>query len=215
MGHITVLAGTNGAGKSSIGGEILRDNGEGTFYNPDEETRAIHARHPQMTPGEANSLAWRKGRELLERAIAEGKDYAFETTLGGTTITDMLLQAAQSGRATLHIWYCGLSSPELHIKRVQARAAAGGHDIPEEKIRTRYDCSRMNVIKLLPHLTTLYLADNSIEQDLATGVRPRPAIVLSVQGKRIVYPGKASELETTPQWAKPIVFKAIELFGGG
>jgi predicted ABC-type ATPase len=33
------------------------------------------------------------------------------------------------------IWFFGLSSPELHIAGVKARVAAGGHPIPEEKIR--------------------------------------------------------------------------------
>jgi ribosomal protein S12 methylthiotransferase accessory factor YcaO len=65
-----VLAGINGAGKSSGAGAYIREAG-GDYYNPDEFTRSLLAQYPGMDPGEANSLAWTRGKELLERAIAE------------------------------------------------------------------------------------------------------------------------------------------------
>src|SRR2546422_5178074 len=49
----------------------------------------------------------------------------------------------------------GLSSAELHIARVRARVAKGGHDIPEPRIRDRYDRSRLNLIHLMARLTEL------------------------------------------------------------
>jgi len=72
----------------------------------------------------------------LEEAIAKDLNHAFETTLGGNSS-----DGKDSGGHKTHdvlIWFCGLSSPELHIARVEARVAAGGHPIPEEKIRERY-----------------------------------------------------------------------------
>lgn len=61
------------------------------------------------------------------------------------------------------IWFCGLSSPELHIARVRARVAAGGHPIPEEKIRERYALAQLNLIKLMPHVVYIKVYDNSTE----------------------------------------------------
>jgi len=61
----------------------------------------------------------------------------------------------------LSIWYCGLESPELHIERVAARVARGGHDIPEMLIRSRYKTSMRNLCRLVPGLYQLAVYDNS------------------------------------------------------
>ena len=143
MERITVLAGTNGAGKSSIAGQALRQAG-GAYFNPDEVTRQILAANSDLTEVEANAIAWQESVQRLRAAIAGHTDYTFETTLGGQTVTGLLLAAAAAGHE-LVIWYCGLDSPERHLARVAARVAGGGHDIPEAKVRTRYEASRANL----------------------------------------------------------------------
>jgi predicted ABC-type ATPase len=203
---IHVLAGVNGAGKSSIGGATVRQQG-GVYFNPDEAARALMKATPALPQADANGTAWRQGVRLLKRAIEERLDFAFETTLGGHTITDLLTQAAERG-IELHIWYVGLSSPELHIKRVQARVSQGGHDIPENDIHRRYEHSRLNIIALLPHLTTLHVYDNSADADPAAGRTPKPTPVLHVEHGRILGP---PDLASTPDWAKPIVAAALKL----
>src|SRR3954469_1966896 len=140
--RIYVLAGVNGAGKSSIGGAAFRAFGA-DYYNPDEAARRILVANPGLNQTEANSRAWHAGRELLERAIAGRLDYAFETTLGAATIPRLLAQAANDG-IEVRIWYVGLATPELHVARVRARVTRGGHDIPEDVIRRRFEHSRMN-----------------------------------------------------------------------
>jgi len=203
---IYVLAGTNGAGKSSIGGALFR-RGHSDYFNPDECTRRILEANPGLPPGEANGAAWHEGKRLLERAIRERLRFAFETTLGGTTIPALLAQAAAQG-IEVRIWYAGLATPELHLARVRARVARGGHDIPEEKIRQRYQDSRLHLIDLLPFLTELYVYDNSKEADPATGKAPKPLLVLHMHRRKIVAP---PDLSRTPAWAKPIVAAAIKL----
>ncbi|MGI9026806.1 MAG: AAA family ATPase, partial [Burkholderiaceae bacterium] len=157
--RIYVLAGVNGAGKSSIAGAAFRAHGA-DYFNPDEAARRLIATNPRLSQTEANALAWQQGKRLLERAIVERLDHAFETTLGGHTLPRLLAEAAAVGIA-VHVWYAGLASPELHIRRVQARVRRGGHDIPEEAIRRRYQHSRLNLIELLPRLAALRLYDNS------------------------------------------------------
>ncbi|MEK7223023.1 MAG: zeta toxin family protein [Pseudomonadota bacterium] len=203
--RIHVLAGVNGAGKSSIGGATVRQHG-GEYFNPDEAARALMGANSALTQTDANSAAWRQGVQLLQRAIEERLDFAFETTLGGNTITDLLTQAAEQG-IEIHVWYVGLSSPELHIARVQARVSQGGHDIPEEAIHRRYEHSRLNLIELLPHLTTLRMYDNSVDADPVAGLTPKPALVLHVEGGKILGP---QDFASTPDWAKPIVAAAIK-----
>ena len=128
--RIYVIAGVNGAGKSTIGGAAFRGYG-GDYYNPDEATRKLAAANPRLGAAEANAAAWRQGVALLRRAIAERLDFAFETTLGGNTVTRLLAEAAAQG-VEVRMWYVGLSTPELHIRRVRARVRRGGHDIVRE-----------------------------------------------------------------------------------
>jgi predicted ABC-type ATPase len=203
---IAVLAGTNGAGKSSVGGEFLRHQGV-PFFNPDEVARDARRLHPTLSTDEINALAWREGLEQLRRAIANRIDYAFETTLGGNTITRTLAEALDQG-LEVRIWYVGLENVDLHIARVKARVARGGHAIPEAKIRERFDSSRMNLIKLMPRLAELKVFDNSADADPAAGTEPSLRLVLHLENARVIGPD-ATDLRRTPEWAKPIVAAAL------
>jgi predicted ABC-type ATPase len=204
---IYVLAGTNGAGKSSIAGATIRARGA-DYFNPDEAARRILAANPGIDPLEANSLGWLQGKRLLEKAIAMHADYAFETTLGGNTIPALLERASDRGSA-VRVWYVGLEGPELHLARVGARVAAGGHDIPEARIRERYDASRRNLIRLLPKLAELSLFDNSRPGDPNAGEAPQPLLVLSMLDGRILDTCAVSEV---PAWAKPIFVAALDAY---
>lgn len=201
-----VLAGVNGSGKSSIGGAAIRQRGV-EYYNPDTAARKLLTLHPNMIQPIANGHAWTMGKEMLEKAIARKQTYAFETTLGGNTITQLLIEAAQAGMK-VKIWYAGLESVELNLARVKARVGQGGHDIPEADIHKRWDSSRRNLIKLLPYLDSLRLYDNSTEADPKKGTHPRPELLLHVEGKEVV--GIASG--EAPEWAKPIIAGALNIY---
>ena len=202
---ITVLAGVNGAGKSSIGGAAFRMHG-GDYFNPDEAARRLMAANARLTQSDANGRAWQHGKRLLEHAIARRLDFAFETTLGAHTIPRLLGEAASAG-FDVKAWYVGLATPELHLARVQARVRRGGHDIPEAQIRQRFTHSRLNLIELLPRLAALRLYDNSAEADPAAGVEPRPVLLLHLDHGRVVGP---ADLSATPDWARPIVAAALK-----
>lgn len=212
--RIFVLAGTNGAGKSSIGGATIRQHG-GLYFNPDEAAKAIRERNPQLSQTQANSAAWHEGKRLLQQAIASRRDYAFETTLGGNSVVKLLEEAAAQGYE-VRVWYAGLASPEHHIERVKARVAKGGHDIPEADIRRRFDHSRLQLIRLLPQLAELRVYDNTTQADPAAGEAPRPKLVMHWQGARLTgaprgHIAAPADLRGTPHWAKPIVAAALKL----
>lgn len=205
---ILVLAGVNGAGKSSLGGAMVETAGL-AWFNPDTYARELIAQLG-IARDEANAIAWQHGRELLETAIAQGTNHAFETTLGANTIPSLLAQAARTH--DVMTIFVGLASPEQHIGRVRLRVAHGGHPIPEEKIRERWTTSRTNLIALLPHLARLRVFDNSTEASPG-GLIPEPLLVLEMKDARVLHPDSrdAAALARTPQWARAIVQAAIEL----
>lgn len=203
---ITVLAGVNGAGKSSIGGAAIRAAGQ-EWYNPDELARAMAGLYPDRSIEEVNGRVWEAGRERLAAAIREDSDFAFETTLGGNTIMLMLLDAIAAG-VRVSVWYCGLDTPERHIERVAARVARGGHDIPEALIRERCRHSIRNLCRLAPGLHRLAVYDNSHPLD----AQGRPHV------RRLVHvvAGELRELDVDmPEWAKPIAAVCLRTWGTG
>ncbi|HEY4641798.1 MAG TPA: zeta toxin family protein [Thermoanaerobaculia bacterium] len=204
---IFVLAGVNGAGKSSIGGAYLRAN-QRDYFNPDHAAQRIRKMKGASTE-EANTQAWQEGKLRLASAIETRRSYAFESTLGGNTIPRMLREAAEAGLRVV-VWFVGLSTPEQHIARVRARVASGGHDIPEEIIRQRWDGSRRNIIELMPFLSELWVFDNSQEGDASGKTIPPPRELLYWRDGAIVSPD-AEALAMTPDWAKPIIARALKL----
>jgi predicted ABC-type ATPase len=211
--RLFVLAGTNGAGKSSLGGAMIRASG-GHYFNPDEAAARIRAEQPHLSATQANSAAWHEGKRLLQHAVAHSLDYNFETTLGGRSFAALLRQAADKG-FEVRIWYVGLASPEMHLARVRARVRKGGHDIPEADVRRRFDQSRLQLIELLPVLTELRVYDNSHEADPHAGQAPRPKLVmhwqhLHGQAPALLLPD-AQTLTSTPAWAKPLVAAALKV----
>jgi len=134
---IYVLAGVNGAGKSSIGGAALRQEGS-AYFNPDEAAARIRK---DLTIEDANALAWNEGTWRLEEAIESRSDYAFESTLGGNTIPALLTRAAEEGFQVM-VWFVG-------------------HDITEVKIREQWETSLRILITLLPLVSELKIFDDS------------------------------------------------------
>jgi predicted ABC-type ATPase len=201
-----VLAGVNGAGKSSIGGHLLERDGL-TWFNPDTFARELRAA-TGCDQENANAHAWQEGMRLFDEAIAKGLNYAFETTLGGKTVAAKILEATKTHDVL--IWFCGLSSPELHIARVGARVAAGGHPIPEEKIRERYPLAQLNLIKLMPHVSYIKVYDNSMQAD-ADGTVPDPLLVLEMENGKVISPAPddLEALQRIPEWSKPVLEAAL------
>jgi predicted ABC-type ATPase len=185
-------------------GAAVRGAG-GDYINPDELAHELHAASPGMSVAEANASAWLKGKEQLEQVIATRGYYAFETTLGGKTISQLLETAFAAGME-VHMRYVGLKSPEQHLARVRARVARGGHDIPEAKIRERYDASRKNLIRLMPRLTSLRVFDNSLEAPPEEGSTPEPVVLFEV--RRGVLQIRV-QLDHVPEWAKPLFMAAL------
>ena len=199
-----VLAGVNGAGKSSIGGHLLTQAGL-AWFNPDTCARELVREHGYGQE-DANIAAWNEGVRRLDLAVRTRKTYAFETTLGGDTITQKLMAASASHDVL--VWFCGLRDAAQHIQRVRLRVARGGHDIPEDRIRQRCRTSLLNLIILMPRLAQQLRAyDNSVDVAVGTAV-PEPRLVLGMDQGRLTFPITPDDIRATPDWAKALVAAA-------
>lgn len=207
---VFVLAGVNGAGKSSIGGHLLARQGL-AWFNPDRFARELVAAGA-AAPQDASAIAWSEGLHRLDDALALGRHHAFETTLGGTTLARRLLEATRTHDVLM--WFCGLDGPERHLARVRSRVRAGGHDIPEDRIRQRYPRALANLIALMPRLAHLQVHDNSAEAAPGQPL-PDPRLLLELRAGRLTHPrpDDPAALRTTPDWAKPLVEAALQRHG--
>ena len=117
----------------------------------------------------------------------------------------LLEQAIEKGMA-VRVWYVGLENVELHSARVRARVAAGGHDIPEAKIRARSDQSSLSLIRLLPELTQLGLPGNSADQNRGNTFRPTPELIMNMRAHAV---DGSTDLSAIANREKPIVLAAL------
>lgn len=199
-----VLAGVNGAGKSSVGGHLLERQGM-PWFNPDTFARELMAA-TGCDQRAANVAAWHEGVRRLDEAIAKRRSFAIETTLGGHTMPAKIAKAARTHDVLM--WFCGLDSDDHHVARVRARVAAGGHDIPEAKIRERYPVALTNLIALLPKIARLQVYDNSTDAAPGDPI-PDPVLVAEVLRGKLAWPTSADDLARTPDWARPVLAAAM------
>lgn len=103
------------------------------FVNSDEFAKHLSPFAPESAYITASRLMLRKVQYLFDRR----EDFCIETTLATRALLKMTRNAQQKGYyvTVLYFW---LNKPEIAIERVAKRVRAGGHDIPEETIRRRY-----------------------------------------------------------------------------
>lgn len=157
--NIVIIAGPNGAGKSTLAPLLLRDAfGLLEYVNADTIAAGLSAFSPE-------TVAFEAGRIMLERLrnLAEaGESFAFETTLATRSYASWLRGLKANGYQ-VHLAYLWLHTPELAIERVKERVRQGGHDVPEETIRRRYERGLRNLLVLYRGLVdTWAIYDNSM-----------------------------------------------------
>jgi predicted ABC-type ATPase len=158
MKRLYVISGCNGAGKTTASYTILPDMLNcNEFVNADEIAKGL-------SPFNPNKVAIKAGRLMLNRInelVELGEDFAFETTLSTRSYVNTIKTAQEKGYfvTVLYFW---LNSPELAIERVKIRVEEGGHDIPEQTIRRRYDLGIKNMYSLyIPIADYWMFIDNS------------------------------------------------------
>ncbi len=100
--------------------------------------------------------------ERMAELMAEGKDFAVETT-GATRSYVNIVRDAQARDYHVVLLYFWLKSPELAIERVALRVSKGGHHIPSEDVHRRYKRGIQNLLRLfIPIVNEWEVYDNSL-----------------------------------------------------
>ena len=157
---IVIIAGPNGAGKTTFAREFLpKEAGCPLFVNADMIAEGISP----FIPEEASFRAGRLMLEEIHAHLRRNESFAFETTLSGKTYAQMIPEWQRSGYMVKLIF---LSLPDVNIaiERVRGRVQQGGHNVPEEVIRRRYEKGWHNFQYLYKELASSWiLYDNSGE----------------------------------------------------
>ncbi len=176
MPSLYIIGGANGSGKTTVSMSLLPSLLDCFEYvNAD----AIAA---GLSPLNLESMMAQAGRLMVKRLqtlSSSGIDFAFETTLAARTFAPFLIACRAKGY-TINLIYFWLQSADLAVERVARRVADGGHSIPEEVIRRRYDRGRKNLISLyLPVCDGWMIFDNSgsFPKLVAEGIINQPHII--------------------------------------
>ncbi len=179
-----ILAGPNGSGKTTFVRRVLVPTTHLPFINADE----IAA---ERWPGRETEHAYHASRDAMQArddAIRARRSFITETVFSHASKIDLIRQARSAGYlVSMHVI---LVPEEVSVRRVQLRVAAGGHDVPEQKIRERYRRLWGLVALALPLAGRVAFYDNS-------RVRTPFRVIAEYTN------GSATSRPEWPRWAPP------------
>ena len=162
---LIVIAGPNGSGKTSTTRLVIKHEwAEHCVYiNPDEIA--------QSKFGDWNDVnAVRQAVEYCEiwreQLLQEHKDLIFETVLSSDGKVDFLRRAKEAGYF-IRVFFICTDNPTINAARIAKRVMEGGHDVPIQKIISRYQKAIINAIKVSAFADRAYFYDNSIDNQNA------------------------------------------------
>jgi predicted ABC-type ATPase len=136
-----LIAGPNGAGKTTFARQFIPLLHPGVpFLNADE----IQRESPRFA---STSAAARELIARLDAAEGAAESFAVETTLASKSYLPRLRRWSKLGFSTV-LHFIELPSADFAVARVRARVIAGGHDIPEEDVRRRFDRGKALFLEL-------------------------------------------------------------------
>ncbi len=97
---------------------------------------------------------------LHESLVASRTSFSFETVMSHPNKIDLLKSSKLSGFRN-YLYYVATEDPDINISRVQIRVKEGGHDVPVEKIVSRYHRSLDNLLGAIRMTNRAFIFDNS------------------------------------------------------
>jgi predicted ABC-type ATPase len=156
--YLYIIAGCNGAGKTTASFTILPDILDcKEFVNADEIAKGLSPFQPEKVAFEAGRIMLHRIDELLYQK----ENFAFETTLSTKSYKNKVL-AAKNKNYNVTLLFFWLKNPELAKERVKTRVLEGGHNIPEDVIERRYARGIINLFEIyIPISDQVLIFDNS------------------------------------------------------
>ena len=178
--RLLVFAGPNGSGKSTVTKGLPVT---GVYVNADDIKRASGS----------SDLAAAQEAEKIRHILLDGRqDFTFETVLSTDRNLELLQQAKEAGYEIQAVFVLTCDK-EINVRRVRERVRAGGHDVPEDKIRSRYERSLNNLARLVRIADRTRILDNSGEE---------PALICEVcEGSVRIW--------ETEAWSKDAILKLL------
>lgn len=162
MPRMTIIAGCNGAGKTTVAKNAFSHDTETLWINPDHTTDDLLRLYPDLVPNRnaANLLAATVTEGRVDHAIEAGRTFAVETVLSSTKYLSRV-HASRARGFSVGLVYVILESAELATQRVSDRTKNGGHGVDPKAIRKRWMLSQFNLIRFIPLVDDLIIFDNS------------------------------------------------------
>ncbi len=156
--RLYIVAGCNGAGKTTASFTLLPEIWDcNEFVNADEIARGLSPLNPESVAVQAGRIMLARIDELLRL----GKTFSIETTLATRSYVHLIKKAHAKGYV-VHLLFFWLNSPEVAIQRVAKRVSEGGHNIPSDIVRRRYNLGIANFFNLYKDIVdTWMLVDNA------------------------------------------------------
>ena len=165
-GVYNIIAGINGAGKTSLYSIINNKYDLGERVNIDEIVKKYGDWHDTLLQIKAGRAAM----DMINTYIEKGITFHQETTLPGATIVKQIKKAKSCGY-TIRLFFVGIDDVTVAIERVHKRIAMGGHGIDDDVIEKRYRKLPETLRVLLPLCDTVIMYDNTVRLRQVTFIK--------------------------------------------
>ena len=175
MPEIYVIGGSNGSGKTTFALNIFPNLGNIEFINADIIAAELNSDNPDAVAIQASRIMLARLKNLAQQKC----DFAFETTLAARSFAPFLRRCQAQGYR-VNLIYVWLNSIELAITRVSMRVASGGHNIPEDVIRRRYNGGRKNFLELYSQLADYWIIYDNTKQEKKVVAEKTPSQPITI-----------------------------------
>jgi predicted ABC-type ATPase len=199
---LLMIAGPNGAGKTTLIRLLVQSGIEvGAYVNPDDIARGLDGSYDERVR-QAQVVADRQREAFIE----EKQSFSFETVMSHPSKIDILARAKAAGYF-VQLYFVGIDDPQTNIERVELRVAQGGHDVPRDKIVSRW----ARTMKLLPQAIAAsdrsFIYDNSA----AGNDRPNPTLVFTAARGADGQLVPSLKIQPPPGWLQQYVLDVLSV----
>ena len=146
----TIIGGVNGTGKSSLTGVLKAETADlGKIIDVDK----LNIQYGNVIDGGKAAV------NLINSCLNHGVSFTQETTLSGSRILKTIKRARELDYF-IRLYYVGVNSADESMKRIRNRVEKGGHDIPEQDVKRRYNKRFEDLVNILPYCNEVKFYDN-------------------------------------------------------